>query len=150
VARRRGELDLKQLIQFNRDPISNPLPKSVDVKDIPTKFDVIRTLAKAIYSLHKKELTSMHIDDSKIIFLRSEDNCLEPFISLFWPANTFENSDSTKTGKFHGQGDAKWIVIRRPSRGHNDMPFGWPTPGQPVAHPGVGHPQGIFGIFSYY
>jgi hypothetical protein len=32
-------------------------------------------------------------------------------------------------GKFHDQGDAKWIVIRRPLRGHKDMHFGQPTPG---------------------
>jgi hypothetical protein len=31
---------------------------------------------------------------------------------------------STSDGKFHDQGDAKWIVIRRPLKGHNDTPFG--------------------------
>jgi hypothetical protein len=31
-------------------------------------------------------------------------------------------------GEFHDQGDAKWIVISGPSRNHNDMPFGRPTP----------------------
>jgi len=35
-------------------------------------------------------------------------------------------------GEFHGQGDAKWIVIRGQSRGHDDMPFGRPTPGRPI------------------
>jgi hypothetical protein len=35
-----------------------------------------------------------------------------------------ENSD----GKFHDQGDAKWIVIREQLRGHNNTPFGRPTP----------------------
>jgi hypothetical protein len=45
-------------------------------------------------------------------------------------------------GEFHDQADAKWIVIRGQLRGHNDMPFGWPTPG--------GRPQGVFGGFSYY
>jgi hypothetical protein len=35
-------------------------------------------------------------------------------------------------------------------RGPNDTPFVWPTPGQPIGCPGVGHPQGIFGVFSYY
>jgi hypothetical protein len=43
-----------------------------------------------------------------------------------------------------------WIVIRRPLRGHNDTPFGRPTPGRPKGHPRVGHPQGEFGVFSYY
>jgi hypothetical protein len=40
--------------------------------------------------------------------------------------------------------------IRGPLRGHNDTPFGWPTPGRPIHFPEVGHPQGVFGIFSYY
>ena len=53
-------------------------------------------------------------------------------------------------GEFHDQGDAKWIVIRGPLRGHNDTPFGRPTPGRPIGRPGVGHPQGVFGVFSYY
>jgi hypothetical protein len=34
--------------------------------------------------------------------------------------------------------------------GHNDTPFGRPTPGQPIGHLGVGHPQSVFGVFSYY
>jgi hypothetical protein len=34
-------------------------------------------------------------------------------------------------GKFHDMGDAKGIVIRGQLWGHNDMPFGRPTPGQP-------------------
>jgi hypothetical protein len=32
-------------------------------------------------------------------------------------------------GDFHDRADAKWIVIRGPLRGHNDMPCGRPTPG---------------------
>jgi hypothetical protein len=36
-------------------------------------------------------------------------------------------------GEFHDQGDAEWIVIRRPLRGHNDTPFG-----QPTGRPGFG------------
>jgi hypothetical protein len=28
------------------------------------------------------------------------------------------------------------------------MPFRRPTPGWPMGRPGVGHPQGVFGIFS--
>jgi hypothetical protein len=42
------------------------------------------------------------------------------------------------------------IVIRGLLRGHNDAPFEWPTPGRPIGRPGVGHPQGVFGGFSYY
>jgi hypothetical protein len=30
------------------------------------------------------------------------------------------------------------------------MPFGRPTPGHPIGHPGVGRPLGVFGDFSYY
>jgi hypothetical protein len=52
--------------------------------------------------------------------------------------------------EFHDQWDAKWIVIRRSLRGHNDMPFGQPTTGRPIGHPGVGHPWSVFGGFSYY
>jgi hypothetical protein len=48
-------------------------------------------------------------------------------------------------GKFHDQGDAKWIVIRGQLRGHNDTPFGRPTLGWPI-----GRPQGVFGGISYY
>jgi hypothetical protein len=44
-------------------------------------------------------------------------------------------------GEFHDQADAKWIVIRGQLRDRNDMPIG---------RPGVGHPQGVFGGFSYY
>jgi hypothetical protein len=54
------------------------------------------------------------------------------------------------SGKFHDQGDAKWIVIREQLRGHNDMPFGRPPPDRPSARRGVGRPQGVFGVFSYY
>jgi hypothetical protein len=55
-----------------------------------------------------------------------------------------------KLGKFHDQRDAKWIVIRGQLRGHNDTPFGRPTPGRIIGRPGVGRPQGVFGGFSYY
>jgi hypothetical protein len=37
-----------------------------------------------------------------------------------------------------------------PLRGHNDTPFGRPTPGHPIGRPGVSHPSGVFGVFSYY
>jgi hypothetical protein len=53
-------------------------------------------------------------------------------------------------GEFHDQGDAKWIVIRGQLRGHNDMPFGRPTPGRPIGRPGVGRSHGVFGVLSYY
>jgi len=46
----------------------------------------------------------------------------------------------TIIGEFHDQGDAKWIVIREQSRGHNDTPFGRPTPGRPFGRPGIGLP----------
>jgi hypothetical protein len=50
----------------------------------------------------------------------------------------------TPLGEFHDQEDAEWIVIRRLLWGHNDTLFGWPTPGRPIGHPGIGHPKGIF------
>jgi hypothetical protein len=53
-------------------------------------------------------------------------------------------------GTFHDQGDAKWIVIRRELRGHNNTPFGKPIPGRPIGRPGVGRPQGIFDVSNYY
>jgi hypothetical protein len=53
-------------------------------------------------------------------------------------------------GGGHGLADAEWIVIRRPLRGHDDTLFGRPNPGRSIGCPGVGHPQGVFGIFSYY
>ena len=36
------------------------------------------------------------------------------------------------------------LVIRRSLWGHNDTPFGRPTPGRPVGRPGVGRPLGVF------
>jgi hypothetical protein len=42
-------------------------------------------------------------------------------------------------GEFHDQEDAKWTVIKRSLSGHNDTPFGRPTPGRPIGRPGVGH-----------
>jgi hypothetical protein len=53
-------------------------------------------------------------------------------------------------GGCHDLADAEWIVIRRPLRGHNDTPFGQPTPSRPIGRRGVGHAQSVFGIFSYY
>jgi len=57
------------------------------------------------------------------------------------------------TGKFHDQGDAKWIVIRGPLRGHNDAPFKRLTPGRPIGCPGVGRPYAPYSVsggLSYY
>jgi hypothetical protein len=48
-------------------------------------------------------------------------------------------------GKFHDQGDAKWVVIRGQLRGHNDTPFEQPTPVWPIGRPGVAHLQSVFG-----
>jgi hypothetical protein len=53
-------------------------------------------------------------------------------------------------GEFHDQGDAEWVMIRGPLRGHNDTPFGRPTPGRPIGHPGVGLPQGVLGGLNYH
>jgi hypothetical protein len=59
--------------------------------------------------------------------------------------------DAARTlSKFHDKGDAKWIVTRGKLRGHNDTPFGRPTPGRPIGCPVVGRPQGIFGGLSCY
>jgi hypothetical protein len=49
---------------------------------------------------------------------------------------TESNGIKASEGKFHDQGDTKWIVIRGKLRGHNDMPFGCP--------------QGVFGGLSCY
>jgi hypothetical protein len=57
---------------------------------------------------------------------------------------------ATTAGEFRDQGDAEWMVIKGQLRGHNDTPFGRPTPGRPVGRPGVGHPKGVLGGFRYY
>jgi hypothetical protein len=57
---------------------------------------------------------------------------------------------SFEKGEFHDQGDANWIVIRRPLWGHNNMPCGWPAPARAIGRPGSGPPQGVMGGFSYY
>jgi hypothetical protein len=42
-------------------------------------------------------------------------------------------------GEIHEQADAKWIVISGPFlKGHNDKPFGQPTPVLPIGGPGIG------------
>jgi hypothetical protein len=40
--------------------------------------------------------------------------------------------------------DRDWIVIRGQLRGHNDMPYGRPTPGRHVGRPGLGRLLGEF------
>ena len=52
-------------------------------------------------------------------------------------------------GKFHDQAYTKWIVIRGQLWGHNDTPFGWPTPGGRNSCSVVGRPLGVFGGLSY-
>jgi hypothetical protein len=47
-------------------------------------------------------------------------------------------------------GDARWIVIRGQLRGHNDTPFGRPTPAGLSAAREVGRPLGVFGGLGYY
>jgi hypothetical protein len=51
---------------------------------------------------------------------------------------------------FVDQADGEGMVIRGLLRGHEDTPCGRPTPGRPRGHLGVGRPQGVFGVFSYY
>jgi hypothetical protein len=41
------------------------------------------------------------------------------------------------------------LVIRGQLRGLNDTPFGRPTPGRPIGHPGIGHPQGVCWCFQF-
>jgi hypothetical protein len=53
-------------------------------------------------------------------------------------------------GKFHDEGDAKWIVIRGQLRRHNDTPFGWPAPSRPIGHLRVGRPQDVLSGSNYY
>jgi hypothetical protein len=53
-------------------------------------------------------------------------------------------------GGCHDQADAEWIVIWRPIWSYNNMPLGRPTSGRHIGRLGVGHPQGVFGVFSYY
>jgi hypothetical protein len=42
------------------------------------------------------------------------------------------------------------MVIRGQLRGHDDTPFGRPTPGRRISRRRVGRPQGVFGVFNYY
>jgi hypothetical protein len=58
-----------------------------------------------------------------------------------WEMNSESQAWPYFMGKFHNQGDAKWIVIRGLLRSHNDTLFKRPTPGWPISYPGVG-PQG--------
>jgi hypothetical protein len=72
------------------------------------------------------------------------------FYPLFLSSSPRDSNLMSRYGEFHDQGDAKWIVIRGQLRGHNDMPFGRPTPGWPIGRPGVGRLKGVLCGFSYY
>jgi hypothetical protein len=52
--------------------------------------------------------------------------------------------------KLHDKRGAKWIVITGQFRGHNDMPFGRPTPGRLVGRPGLAALQAYLVFFKYY
>jgi hypothetical protein len=55
-------------------------------------------------------------------------------------ANTAQDVDFRmmgSVGEFRDQGDANWIVIRRPLWGHNDTLCGRPAPGRPMAARGL-------------
>jgi hypothetical protein len=70
--------------------------------------------------------------------------------SPIFPAGNAKIKSETVIGKFHDQGDDKWMVIRGQLRGYNDTPFGRPTPGRPFGCPVVGRSQGVFGGSSNY
>jgi hypothetical protein len=53
-------------------------------------------------------------------------------------------------GPFNQRDEDIMQVLGVQLRGHNDMPFRRPTPGQAIGRPGVGRPQVVFGVFSYY
>jgi hypothetical protein len=53
-----------------------------------------------------------------------------------------------RSGELHGQGDARWVVIRGQLRGQNDMPIGRPTSGRPIGRSGVDRSKCILGSFS--
>jgi hypothetical protein len=59
-------------------------------------------------------------------------------------ARTNPQPDPGAEGEFQDQGEDKWIVIRGMLKGHNDTPFGRPTPSWPIGHLG-----GVIGGFSY-
>jgi hypothetical protein len=48
-----------------------------------------------------------------------------------------ENLMKRAKGRSHDQADAEWIVTRGPIRGHNDTPFGQPTPSWPIGYLGL-------------
>jgi hypothetical protein len=79
-----------------------------------------------------------------------EDFCFKLMLEAIDKLLEVEEEMESSEGEFHDQADDEWIVIRGPLRGHNDTPFGRPTPGRPIGRLGVVHPQGIFGVFSYY
>jgi hypothetical protein len=70
--------------------------------------------------------------------------------NYFLNKNVCPSHPEAHLGEFHDRGDPEWIVIRGQLRGHNDTPFGRPTPGQPIGRPGVSRPLGVFGGLNYY
>jgi hypothetical protein len=98
-------------------------------------------------------LLSQFMPRKSFLSLVKEMKTISPLVLLCsfmvgWDAKLKVSSNS---GEFHDQGDARWIVIRMPLRGHNGTPFGRTTPRRPLGWSlGVGRPLGVFGVFSYY
>jgi hypothetical protein len=63
------------------------------------------------------------------------------------PATYDKVMEQLSKGVSHDLADAEWKVIRTQLRGHNDLPFGQPTPGRPSGRPGSGRPLCIFCMF---
>jgi hypothetical protein len=76
----------------------------------------------------------------------NEDSKLKQKLDADYPGHknwdVFARTEEYDGGEFHDQADAKWIVIRGQLRGHNDMPFGQPTPGAAYRPPGGWTPLG--------
>jgi hypothetical protein len=81
--------------------------------------------------------------NKKMEYLMEKNGKMEP--AEIW---SFQSKLQHLPGGYHEQADAEWIVIRLSLRSHNDTPFGRPTPCQPIGCAAVGHPQGVFGVFS--
>jgi hypothetical protein len=62
------------------------------------------------------------------------------------PSPALESATRFAVGESYDQADAEWIVIWRQLRGHNDTPFGRPTP-RPAYRPHGGWPP--FGRILY-
>jgi hypothetical protein len=95
--------------------------------------------------LHRRkiwEVTWKLIQEANLIDVHNVQN-------VFWRQLVWQFIWDLIQVEFHDQGDAKWIVIRVPVRGHNDTLFGWPTPGRPIGRRGLAA-LGLFAVFSYY